>query len=117
MDELYDVIKEQVEKIITEVKKANEDKILTLSEVWFLSQETITSFVAIANKLNTGGKDKKTVVMQAAERLYDEVIAPIDIKAIPNIIEPSFDRLGKNLFLELVSGSVDYIVKTVNQNK
>ena len=45
---------------------------------------------------------------------FYEVIAPIDIKSIPNVIEPAFDKFGKSLFLELISGSIDYMVKFVD---
>lgn len=114
MSDLYDVVKEEINKIIEEAKLAYADKKLSLSEVWGLFQDIVVSFMKIAETVNLSGVDKKAIVMDAASRLYDEVIAPIDIKSIPNVIEPAFDKFGKSLFLELISGSIDYMVKFVD---
>jgi hypothetical protein len=116
MSNLYEVTKEQIDKIIAEYKVAYADKKLTLSEIWSLTSEAIQSFqLVVASFIGEPG-DKKAVVMTAAAKFYDEVIAPIDIPSLNNLIEPTIDRLGRGLFLELVSGAYDYIVKTVPKN-
>ena len=111
MSELYEIVRLEVESLIAEVKLDTADKILSLSEVWTLAAHCISSFVKIADKLDVEGKDKKQVVMEAAEKLYDEVIAPLDIPKIPNMVEPMFDRLAKSVYLEILSGIVDFVVK------
>lgn len=109
--DLYSTVKNEIDVLIKEAKEATADKVITLSEVWTLSSHVIASFVKIADTLNADGADKKAVVLKAAELLYDEVIAPIDIPKIPNVIEPTFDKFAKSLFLELVSGLIDFVVK------
>lgn len=113
MSEFYDVVKEKIDVVVETYKVAVSDGVLTLSEVWLLSQEAVASFMQIAKELNISGKEKKEVVMKAAERLYDEVIAPIDIKAVPNVVEPVFDRLTKSFYMEFVSGAIDFIFKYI----
>lgn len=117
MSDLYDVVKEQIDNIIKEAKDSYADGVLSLAELWGLGQDLVFSIMAIAETLNASGEDKKAVVMQAAARVYDEVLAPIDIPKIPNFIEPSFDKFGRTLFLELISGSIDYMVKFLDQSK
>lgn len=110
MSELYDTVKNQVDVLINSYKEVISDNKLTLVEMWTLAQHGFTAFVTIAEKSNATGVEKKAVVMAAAERLYDEVLAPIDIKAIPNFIEPTFDKLAKPVYMELMSKGVDYLV-------
>jgi hypothetical protein len=113
MADLYTITKEQIDKIIAEYKVAYADKKLTLSEIWTLTSEAIESFQVVVAAFAVEAGDKKAVVMIAAGKFYDEVIAPIDIPSINNIIEPTVDRLGRSLFLELVSGAYDFILKSL----
>jgi hypothetical protein len=110
MSELYETVKGQVDALIATYKGAISDNQLTLVEAWTLAQHGFTTFVTIAEKLNATGVEKKAVVMAAAEKLYDEVLAPIDIKAIPNFIEPTMDKMARPVYLELISKAVDYLV-------
>ena len=112
---VYDVVKEQIAALIKEVKDDIGDNVLTLTEVWVLSQHTVTAFVKIADTLSASGEDKKAVVMLAAEKFFDDVIGPIDIPQIPNFIEPTFDKISKEIFLSLVSAGIEYIVKFKNK--
>lgn len=112
MSDLYDIVKEQIELLINDYKVAVADSSLTFVEAWTLAQHAFTAFVSIAENLTGAtGEEKKAVVMKAAERLYDDVLAPIDIKKIPNVFEPTFDRLAKPVYLELVGIAVDFVVK------
>jgi hypothetical protein len=111
MADLYEVVKTEIESLIAAVKDDIADKQLTLGEIWELSQHAVSSFIKIADSLDGTRAEKKVIVMKAAEYLYDEVIAPIDIKKIPNVFEPTFDRLGKGLFMELIGGVVDFLIK------
>lgn len=117
MSDLYDVVKVEIDKVIKEAKDSYADGVLSLGEVWGLGQDLVFSIMTIVEAYNATGADKKAAVMIAASRLYDEVLAPIDIPKIPNVIEPSFDKFGRVLFLELISGSIDYMVKFVEQKK
>jgi hypothetical protein len=114
---LYETVKQQLDTLIAEAKVAFADRKVTLSEVWAFTSKAIGAFVVVAAELQIDNVDKKLVVTAAAEKLYDEVIAPIDISAIPNMIEPAFDKIAKSVFLEVVSGVVDGIVSTINKVK
>jgi len=110
MSDLYDTVKGEVDSLVKSYKDSLSDNSLTLIEAWTLAQHSFTAFVLIAEKLKASGLEKKLVVMTAAERLYDEVLGPLDIKAIPNMFESTFDKMAKPIYLELVSKAVDYLV-------
>jgi hypothetical protein len=110
MSDLYDTVKVEVDALVKTYKESLSDNSLTLVEAWTLAQHSFTAFVLIAEKLKASGVEKKLVVMTAAERLYDEVLGPLDIKAIPNFIEPTLDKFAKPVYLECVSKAVDYLV-------
>ena len=107
---LYDIIKEQVDSIIKEYREISADGTFTVAEVWKMSQDAAASFVKIAEAYEATGADKKAAVMEAAAKFYDEIVAPIDIKQIPNVVEPIFDKFARVLFLELISGAIDSLV-------
>jgi len=115
---LYDNLKVEVDKLIAEYKAAYADQKLTLSEVWAIFQSAIQVLVKLAEEVNGAGdgEAKKEAVMAALDKFYDEVVAPIDIKIIPNVVEPMADRFLKGLFLQLASGSIDSIVIFINAN-
>lgn len=112
MSDLYETVKVQVQELIDGYKLAVADNSLTFLEAWTLAQTAFTAFVAIADTLGDAtGEQKKAIVMKAAEKLYDDVLGPIDIKKIPNVFEPTFDRLAKPVYLEMVGIAVDFVVK------
>jgi len=112
MSDLYETVKEQIQALIDNYKLAVADNTLTFLEAWTLAQNAFTAFVAIADTLGDAtGEQKKAIVMKAAEKLYDDVLGPIDIKKIPNVFEPTFDRLAKPVYLEMVRIAVDFVVK------
>ncbi len=114
---LYEVVKAQLDVVIAEAKVDMADNKVTLSEIWSLTTKTVGAFIVIAKEFDGDNSDKKLVVMSAAERLYDEVIAPLDIAAIPNFIEPAVDKVGRSVFLEIVSGVVDGAVAFLKKAK
>lgn len=115
---LYDNLKVEVEKLVAEYKAAYADQKLTLSEVWTIFQSAIHILVKLAEEVNGAGngEEKKEAVLAALDKFYDEVVAPIDIKVIPNVVEPMADRFLKSLFLQLASGSIDSVVIFLNAN-
>lgn len=117
MSDLYDVVKTQIDAVVEAAKSSLADNRLTLTEVWTLTTKAVGAFVLIVNELDADNADKKAVVVKAAERLYDEVIAPIDIKAIPNVLEPMVDKIGRGVFIEIVSGVVDGTVAIIKKVK
>jgi hypothetical protein len=117
MSDLYEVVKTQIDAVVAEAKASLSDNKLSISEVWALTTKVIGAFVMIMNELDIDNADKKAIVLKAAERLYDEVIAPIDIAAIPNAVEPLVDKLGRSAFVEIVSGVIDGTVAVIKKVK
>jgi len=112
---LYQDIDEAVGQIIAKYKVVAVDG-FTLSEVITLSQNAVATLVQLTEKYGGfSGAEKKEAVLAAVDRLYDEVIAPIDIQKIPNWIEPMFDKFAKELVLYLASSAIDSAVNVFNK--
>lgn len=47
---------------------------------------------------------------EAVLTAYDTLVAPIDIKAIPNFVEPAFDNFCRNL----LDGAIDRLFELLN---
>lgn len=113
---LYDDIKEAIDKIIADYKAANADGKLSFTEIFTLVGNAVATFVQLAEQCaGKTGAEKKAAVLQAIEQLFDEVIIPIDIKGIPNLLEGIVDRAFKQLVLALADGWVDSIVNIFNK--
>ena len=89
MADLYEVIRERVDAIVASAREKASDG-LTLAEVWGLLEESVRALILLAETLAAvGGAEKKELALAAAERLYREVIQPIDLPWIPDaIIDP-----------------------------
>jgi len=112
---LYQDIDVAVGQIIAKYKEAAVDG-LTLGEVFTLAQNAVATLVQLTEKYGGfSGAEKKEAVLAALDRLYDEVIAPIDIAQIPNWIEPMFDKFAKQLILYLADSWINSLVNVFNK--
>ncbi len=107
-------IKESVDKIVAEYKKSAADG-LSFSEVFSLASNAVATFVELVELAGGTSEEKKAAVLEAVELFYDEVIAPLDIKQIPNFIEPMLDNALKGLILVFADGAIDSIVNVFNK--
>jgi hypothetical protein len=108
---LYDNMKELVETLHKQFEQLkNDDGKISLADAWSLFQTGIAELVKLAEFFDVPGPEKKAMVLDALEKLYDDVIAPIDLKPVPNIIEPMVDKTLKMLFLTLANGAIDSMV-------
>ena len=109
--DLYALIEKYVVDTRDSINKAKADGI-TLSEASEIAGDAIRRLVTLANELNVSGPEKKRAVMDAAGKLYDTLIAPLDIPKIPEFVEARFvDPLLKQVWLEVISGVVETFVK------
>jgi len=113
---------ENFQKAVTDIlaryRASSSDGKLTFREVMTLVYNAVCTFVRLAETLETSdsaGASKKQAVTEAILRLYDEVIAPIDIQSIPNFIEPVLDTALRGLILTLADAAVESMVKLFNQ--
>ncbi len=114
---IYEDIKVKVDEIIVKYKASAADGSVTLAEAYEILQLAVHDVMLVVEELSLPGVDKKALVMQAVDKFYDEVIAPLDIKAIPNAVEPLADRLLKTVLLQIVDGAIDALVAILKKGK
>lgn len=113
---LYDKLQDSITQIIADYKAANADGKLSFTEIFTLVGNAVASFVHLTENFGEGsGPEKKAAVIAAIDKLFDEVITPIDIKGIPNFLESIFDSSLKKLVLALADGWIDTLVKVFNR--
>lgn len=113
---LYDNIKNTIDTIIGSYKEAVVDGSLTFNEVGALAFNAASSFVKLVESMSRGdGDDKKALVLAAVSKFYDIVIAPIDIKMIPDSLEFMADQAIKAALLATTNASIDAIVNVFNK--
>ena len=96
---IYDDLKTAVDQITAHYKEAASDGKLSFAEIFSLISKATASFIQLFEKFTDGasGADKKAAVLAALDAFFDEVISPLDIKGIPNFIEPVVDSSLKKL--------------------
>lgn len=114
---LVATVNDQVMDLLDHYKKVTEDRNLSLDEVWALTTSAIAGVMRIVEAAGDfDGPVKKEAVLAFASSFYDQVIAPLDIPYIPAMIENRLvDPALKNVFLQLVSGSVESLVNILNR--
>lgn len=91
---------------------------LSVAEIWELAQSAVASAMKIAKdfKGDIGDQTLQEYAMAFAGQFYDEVIAPIDLPKIPNIIETRFvDPALRSVFLLLIQGSIKTIINLLGR--
>jgi hypothetical protein len=113
---LYDNLLRAVDDIIKHYKSSVSDGSLTFAEVGSLAFNAASSFVNLVESMSRGdGDDKKAFVLAAISKFYDIVIAPIDIKMIPDPLEFMADQAIKGTLLAMTNASIDAIVNVFNK--
>ena len=113
---LYQNIMSAIDDIIARYKSNVADGSLTFAEVGSLALNAATSFVNLVESMSRGdGDDKKALVLAAISKFYDIVIAPIDIKMIPDPLEVLADQAIKGALLAMTNASIDAIVNVFNK--
>ncbi len=114
---IYDDLKGAINTIIAHYKEATADGKLTFTEIFALSGKALASFVQLIETFtdNVTGEEKKQAVLAALDTFFDEVISPIDIKGIPNFIEPVVDSSLKKLCMTLAGAGIDALVAIFNK--
>lgn len=112
------LVKVRFQELVDSAKAKAADGRLTLAEGWQLLQEGVQDAVYIAAQLNAAGADKKALVLQLAQQLYDNVIAPIDIPYIPNlVVEPIVDKAIGQMIQPMLSGMIEAALNLLKSGK
>lgn len=113
---LYQNVMQAADEIINHYKATVADGSLTFAEVGSLAFNAASSFVNLVESMSRGdGDDKKALVLAAISKFYDIVIAPIDIKMIPDPLEFMADQAIKGALLATTNASIDAIVNVFNK--
>jgi hypothetical protein len=105
---LYEELQVVIDNVIDAYKDAQKDGKLTFSEVLTLVYRAGSSLVHAVATVGKGTREEQKVVVAAAlAKFFDVVITPINIKSIPDIIEPIVDSGIKSLVLTLASSWID----------
>jgi hypothetical protein len=107
---------EAIKAVTEQYKAAIKDGKLSFGEVLTLLYNAVATFVQLAEKLlpELKGPDKKAKVVKAVGDFYDQVLAPIDIAAIPNFLEPMVDSAIRSLIMTIAAAAVDSTVNVFN---
>ena len=110
---LYDKVEQEVNDMIEAYKVAYADSTLDLKEAFSLITRASAGLVSIVKSIKGAGTSDEEVsncLKHCIEKFYDEVIAPIDIKPIPNFIEGFVDSTIKGLLMEFVDPAIRWFV-------
>lgn len=110
--DLYDRIQSFIDDTRADILAARADGKLTFSEGSQVVYRSARRLVAMAAALDVTGAEKKKLVMDAVDKIYAAVIAPIDLPWIPEPFESmAVDPLIGKVIHEIASGLVEEFVK------
>lgn len=108
---LYDSIAAFIAESRRQLEAAKADGKLSNDELWQLFYSGVKRAVQLAKDVPVAGPDKKAAVLDAAGKLYDTIIAPIDIPLVPALIESTVvDPLLKSITLQALGGLIEVFV-------
>lgn len=107
---LYEAIKDEVAAYIGDVKARLTDG-FSFADVWPLVSAATLRLTRIAQETGASGPEKKEAVLAALEQFYDEVVTPLDLPGVPNlIIEGIVDNAIKALIRPMLGPLIDRVV-------
>jgi len=113
---LYDRINEAVAAMVAAYKEAYADQKLTFSEVVALVMLFVKKCIDLVAQISGySAAERKEAILAAVETLIDDVITPIDLKPVPNWLEPVVDRGLKTVIMEIARGAVDALVDILDK--
>jgi len=101
-------LKEQIARSMAITKAATADGRITLKEGIAIVGEVLHASAVAAGSLTDPVAGKEDLI-QAAEAVYDDFVAPIDLVGVPNIIEPFVDKWLREIIRPGLSRLVDQI--------
>lgn len=109
-NKLVDLLRE----LVAQYKQSTAGKSLTTAEVIQLFTRAVTGITGAVLENFPGNATEaaklKSQILEAVSVFYDEVIAPIDIKGIPNLVEGWVDRFARGFAVDLAAGLVDQLL-------
>jgi hypothetical protein len=105
-----------LQQIIDRYHHIYDDRRVTLKEVISTTYGVLLELIHWAASLDLSGPEKKGKVLAALETFIDEVITPLDLPFVPNVvIEGLVDRSIKSLLMNLADSGIDQLVASLRQ--
>jgi hypothetical protein len=116
LPDLYSRIQDFIADTRADILAARADGKLTFSEGGQIVYRSTRRLVAMAAALDVTGAEKKKLVMDAVDKIYASVIAPLDLPYVPEPFESMvIDPLVGKVIHEVASGLVEEFVKELPQ--
>jgi len=115
MPTLYEQIADQAAELKQLYRLRTADG-LQWPEVFRLGVAGLESIVKLCETVKARGPDKKALALDLWDDFYGGVIAPIDLKGVPNwleetIIDPAIHQISR----QFIGGAIDRIVEQYNR--
>lgn len=101
---------ERVEAIVAQHAAAKEDGTITASEAFGLAGQIVIAAGQVMVDL-VDSREKAGELATCCEEIFDKYIKPLDIKGVPNWIEPTIDGLIRANIRPAILGLVDLMEK------
>lgn len=112
----FEQIRTSVSRLVDQFNQSRSDGVITLSEIWQMTGRAVSEIVQITNSLKVSGPEKKEAALEAFEQFVDNVIVPLDLPYVPNlIVEPIVDKALKSMLMAAANGLIDAAVSLFNQ--
>lgn len=109
--DLYQSIATFVADTKAKLAEAQADGKVTWTEAFVLFADAGERLVNAAEMLDVAGADKKTAVLAALATFFDDVIAPLDIPSVPNLLESTVvDPAMRMVFLGMAGWVIEIFV-------
>lgn len=116
MPDLYALIADFVAKTSQKISEARSDGSITFAEAFGIFTDCVERLVSAAQSLSLPGSEKKAAVLAAVDKLFDTLLAPIDIPYIPDLIERTVvDPALKKLALAAADGLIEFFVARLSK--
>ena len=113
-----DLIRQEVENLIIETKKAVSDvKKFAVSEVWKILQLLTAVIIQLIENLGNdlSSPDKKKLALELISSFYDKIFVHVDLPWVPSVLEPIIHSHVKSFLMLLVGSGIDAMVATFRQ--
>jgi len=115
MPALYEQIADQAAEL-RRLYQAQAAAGLQWPEIFRLAVSGLQAIVRLCETVHAAGPDKKALALDLWDEFYREVIAPIDLKGVPNwleetIIDPAIHQISR----QFIGGAIDRIVEQYNR--
>jgi hypothetical protein len=108
----YETVKQVMVAIEAEIRGAFADGKITFSEVLRLLSVTGQSLGTVsAGFLGVPAAERREIVIQAVQDLYNDVVVPLDIPGIPGFVEVPMEKILAQFLPTIVGAAYDAALK------